>query len=386
MPQLTLFKPLTLRGLTLKNRIVVSPMCQYVAVEGVAQDWHLAHLARFAIGGAAVVFVEATAVEPHGRITHGDLGLWNDEQQTALARIAGMIKALGAVPAIQLAHAGRKASAHRPFEGGGPIQPGNAKPDEPAWATLAPSAVPFAPDWPTPQAATLDDIAQIKSAFAASARRAVAAGFEIVEVHCAHGYLMTEFLSPISNRRDDAYGGGLGGRMRLPLEVVDAVREVWPHDRPVFARISAVDGTEGGWDLEDSVMFARQLKARGVDVVDCSAGGLTPSVATLPAPAPGYQIDYAAAVRSRAEVATMAVGLIVEMGQAEFALASGQADLIAMGRQMLDDPNWPLRALAEADPDLIGGPQWPAPVGYAVKALNRIKTRFGLLGKETSSF
>ncbi|WP_426044150.1 hypothetical protein [Caulobacter sp. DWR3-1-2] len=211
MSQLTLFKPLTLRGLTLKNRIVVSPMCQYVAVDGVAQDWHLAHLARFAIGGAGVVFVEATAVEPRGRITHGDLGLWNVAQQAALARIASMIKGLGAIPAIQLAHAGRKASTHRPFEGGGPILPDNAKPGEPAWAALAPSAVPFAPTWPTPEAATLDDIAAIKAAFAASAKRALAAGFEIIEIHCAHGYLLTEFLSPISNQRDDAYGRAWAG-------------------------------------------------------------------------------------------------------------------------------------------------------------------------------
>ncbi|CAN5440856.1 NADH:flavin oxidoreductase/NADH oxidase [soil metagenome] len=378
MSQLTLFKPLTLRGLTLKNRIVVSPMCQYVAVDGVAQDWHLAHLARFAIGGAAVVFVEATAVEPRGRITHGDMGLWNDAQQAALSKIAALIKALGAIPAIQLAHAGRKASTHRPFEGGGPILPDNERPGEPAWTALAPSAIPFAPTWPTPQAVTLDDIAALKAAFAASAKRALAAGFEIVEIHCAHGYLMTEFLSPISNHRDDAYGQSLGGRMRLPLEVIDAVREVWPHDRPLFARISSVDGTEGGWDLEDSVVLARQMKARGVDVVDCSSGGLTPSVATLPTPAPGYQIDYAATVRREAEVPTMAVGLITELAQAEFALASGQADLVALGRQMLDDPNWPLRSLAEADAESTGGPEWPAPVGYAIKALNRIKAKYGL--------
>ena len=376
MPQPALSKPLALRDLTLKNRIVVSPMCQYVAVEGVAQDWHLAHLSRFAIGGAAVVFVEATAVEPRGRITHGDMGLWNDAQQAALTRIAGLIKALGAIPAIQLAHAGRKASARRPFDGGGPVLPDNAGPGEPPWTTLAPSAVPFGPTWPTPQAATLDDIASIKAAFAASARRALAAGFEIVEIHCAHGYLLAEFLSPIANQRDDAYGQSLGGRMRLPLEVVDAVREVWPQDRPVFARISAVDGTEGGWDLDDSVVFARQLKARGVDLVDCSSGGVTPSTATAPTPAPGYQIDCAAAVRSQAEVPTMAVGLITHFSQAELVVANGKADLVAVGRQMLDDPNWPLHAIGSAPEH--DGQAWPPPVGYAVKALNKIKAEYGL--------
>jgi 2,4-dienoyl-CoA reductase-like NADH-dependent reductase (Old Yellow Enzyme family) len=376
MPQPALSKPLTLRGLTLKNRIVVSPMCQYAAVGGVAQDWHLAHLSRFAIGGAAVVFVEATAVEPRGRITHGDMGLWNDEQQAALARIARLIKALGAIPAIQLAHAGRKASARRPFDGGGPILPENAKPGEPPWMTLAPSPVPFGPTWPTPHAASLDDIAVIKAAFAASARRALAAGFEIIEIHCAHGYLMAEFLSPIANQRDDAYGQSLGGRMRLPLEVVDAVREVWPDDRPLFARISAVDGTEGGWDLDDSVVFARQLKARGVDLVDCSSGGVTPSTATIPTPAPGYQIDYAAAVRSQAEVPTMAVGLITHFSQAELVVANGKADLVALGRAMLDDPNWPLHALGST-PD-HDGEAWPLPVGYAVKSLHKIKAEYGL--------
>ncbi|AKT43626.1 NADH:flavin oxidoreductase/NADH oxidase [Chondromyces crocatus] len=375
MSEPALFQPLTLRGLTLKNRVVVSPMCQYSAVDGVANDWHFVHLGRFAIGGAGTVFVEATGVEARGRISHGDMGLYNDEQQAALARIAAFVKSQGAVPAIQLAHAGRKASTHRPWQGGASITPENALPGEPPWTTVAPSALPFDEGWHTPHALTLEEIAELKEAWASSTRRALAAGFEIVEVHAAHGYLLTEFLSPISNQRTDAYGGDLAGRMRLLLEVVEVVRAVWPEDRPVFVRISAVDGTEGGWSLEDSLVLARELKARGVDVVDCSSGGLSPSMATLNRPAPGYQVPYAEALRKEVKLATMAVGLILDAAQAEAILQSGQADLVALGRALLVDPNWTQTAKAALAPEQAGDATWPPAVGYAVKRLYDLRKR-----------
>ncbi len=288
-----LFTPLTLRGVTLKNRIAVSPMCQYSATNGVPNDWHFVHLGRFAIGGAGMVMVEATAVEPEGRISHGCLGLWNDEQQAQMARIAAFLKSQGAVPAIQIGHAGRKASTHRPFEGGGPITAADAKPGEAPWETVAPSAIPFAEGYPTPHTLTVDEFQVLTGKFVDSAKRALAAGFEVLELHGAHGYLLTEFLSPISNQRTDQYGGDIAGRMRFLLETVEAVRAVWPADKPLFVRLSTVDGTPGGWSLEDSVVLAKELKARGVDVVDSSSGGLTTSMEAANKPGPLYQTPYA---------------------------------------------------------------------------------------------
>lgn len=372
MTQSVLFSPLTLRGVTLKNRIVVSPMCQYSAIEGVAQDWHLVHLGRFAIGGAALVFVEATGVEARGRISHGDVGLWSDEQQQALARVATFLKAQGAAPGIQLAHAGRKASSHRPFEGNGPVTPETAQPGEPPWETVAPSAVPFAEGWPTPRALAIEEIAALKDAFVASAQRALAAGFEIVEVHAAHGYLLNQFLSPISNRRDDAYGGDIEGRMRLTLEVTEAVRAVWPADKPLFVRISAVDGAPGGWTLDDSIVLAKRLKALGADVVDCSSGGLTPSIETINKPGPGYQVPYAEAIRREADIPTQAVGLILEPAQAEAIVASGQADLVALARAALYDSSWAQHARRVLEPDSPPAEGWPKQVGYAVARMRAV--------------
>ncbi len=374
MSDILLFQPLALRGVTLRNRVVVSPMCQYSAVDGAPQDWHFAHLGRFAIGGAGAVIVEATAVVPEGRITHGDLGLWNDTQQAALTRIAAFLRAQGATPGIQLAHAGRKASAHRPWQGRTAITPDNALPGEPAWTTFAPSAIPFDPRWPTPQALGAAGLARIKDAFVAAAVRAQAAGFDIVEIHAAHGYLLHEFLSPLSNRRTDAYGGDVEGRMRFPLEVVGAVRDVWPEDKPLFVRISAVDWVAGGLTIDDSIEFATALKALEVDLVDVSSGGLVdPGAGVIPSE-PGYQVHFADAVRQGAEIATMAVGLIVDPYQAETILANEQADLIAVARAALDDPNWAQRAKAALMPDTVGDDAWPAPVGYAVKALHRAMT------------
>ena len=371
MSDILLFEPLALRDVTLRNRVVVAPMCQYSAVDGVPQVWHFAHLGRFAIGGAGGVRVEATGVEPEGRISHGDVGLWNDEQRAALARIAAFLKSQGAVPAIQLAHAGRKASSHRPWQGRTAITPDNAQAGEPAWQTYAPSAIPFDTGYPTPQALDQAGLDRIKAAFVAAARRADAAGFDLVEVHAAHGYLLHEFLSPLSNHRTDAYGGDREGRMRFPLEVVGAVRDAWPENKPLFVRISAVDWVEGGLTIEDSIAFATACKDLEVDLIDVSSGGLVnPGPGVIPT-TPGYQVEFADAVREGADIATLAVGLIVDPYQAETILANEQADLIALARGHLDDPNWTQRARAALVPDAVGDDAWPAPTGYAVKALHK---------------
>jgi 2,4-dienoyl-CoA reductase-like NADH-dependent reductase (Old Yellow Enzyme family) len=367
-----LFQPLTLRELTLKNRVVVSPMCQYSAHHGVPNDWHVVHLGRFAIGGAALVFTEATAVEPEGRISYGDTGLYNDEQELAFARIVRFLKANGAAAGIQLAHAGRKASTRPPWLGGGPSTPTDTAPHNEVWTPVGPSALPFADGYPTPSELTLLEIARIKQAFVKSAERALRANFDVLEVHTAHGYLLTQFLSPISNQRTDQYGGDLAGRMRLPLEIVEAVHDVWPASRPLFVRISSVDGSEGGWSLEDSVVYARELRARGVDVVDCSSGGVSRSTATLPDPSqPGYQVPFAARIKRDAGVATMAVGRITDAEHASGIIEGSSADLVALGRAMLDDPNWALHAREKLMPETVGDAAYPAPVGYAMKALKR---------------
>lgn len=360
-----LFSPLDLRSVRLPNRIVISPMCQYSAEDGMANDWHFAHLAKFAMGGAGLVFTEAAAVRDDGRITHGDLGIWSDAHGKALERITGFLKAQGSVPAIQLAHAGRKASMQRPWYGNGPLGPEDTARGDVAWPVMGPSAEALDEGWLTPRAMTADDIVELIEDFAAATRRADAAGFDAAEIHGAHGYLIQSFLSPASNRRDDAYGGSLDGRMRLALEVTEAVRGAWPADKPLFFRISSVDGFEGGWTLEESLALARKLKGLGVDVVDCSSGGNTSRGATNAAGlrGPGFQVPYAAAVREGAEVMTQAVGLILDGAQAEEILARGQADLVAIGREALHDPFWPLHQ-AEAmglDPDFA---LWPRQYGW----------------------
>ena len=367
-----LFRPLSLRGVPLRNRIVISPMCQYSAVDGLASDWHLVHLGRFALGGAGAVFVEATAVHRDGRITHGDLGLWSDSQIPPLRRIARFLAEHGAVPAIQLAHAGRKASMQRPWHGNGPIGDTDRARGEDAWPVVAPSALPMDEGWLVPHELSPAEMAALREAWRQAAVRALESGFEIVELHAAHGYLLHEFLSPLSNRRGDAYGGDRAGRMRFPLEVAETLRAVWPQDRPVFVRVSAVDGIEGGWTLGDTVEFARELKARGVDLVDGSSGGLAGSATAARVPrGPGFQVPFAERIRREAELMTMAVGLIVEPQQAENILKTGQADLVAIGREALFDPNWPAHAELALGASRDPFASWPVQHGWWLERRER---------------
>ncbi|HWP35068.1 MAG TPA: NADH:flavin oxidoreductase/NADH oxidase [Thermodesulfobacteriota bacterium] len=346
-----LFTPLALRGIEFRNRIFVSPMCQYSSDEGLPTDWHLVHLGSRAVGGAGLVMVEATAVVPEGRISPWDSGIWSDRHAEAFRRIVAFVKAQGAVAGIQLAHAGRKASVEVPWRGGRPIPPGAG-----GWQPVAPSPVPFAEGYPVPRALTEADIEEVVAAFAAAARRALAAGFEVVEIHMAHGYLLHEFLSPLSNRRTDGYGGSLERRARLPLRVAAAVREAWPAHLPLFVRISATDWVEGGWDLPQAVQFARWLKELGVDLVDCSSGGLVPT-ARIPV-GPGYQVPFAAAIRREAGIATGAVGLITAPEQAEQIVATGQADAVLLARELLRHPYWPLHAARALGVDFPWPPQY----------------------------
>src|SRR4051812_765784 len=333
-----LFQPLTVRGRTLPNRLVVAPMCQYSVTDGLVGDYHLVHLGRFALGGFGLVIVEATAVTADGRISHGDVGLWSDAHVPGLARIADFLHAEGALAGVQLAHAGAKASSRRPWEGGGPVTAENGRPDEEPWPTVAPSAVPVGPGWPIPHPLTTAELAEIRDAFAAAAGRALTAGFDLVELHAAHGYLLHQFLSPLSNHRDDAYGGSRKGRMRFPLEVVEAVRAAWPEDRPLFVRLSAVDGSRDGIAIEDTLAFTTELKARGVDVVDVSGGGIGGG---WDHPLGyGYQVPFAARIRAESGIATAAVGLIVDARQAEAIVAGGHADLVMLAREAQDDPNF----------------------------------------------
>ncbi len=343
-----LFTPLKLRSLEIRNRIFVSPMCQYSCQDGLANDWHLVHLGARAVGGAGLVMAEATAVRAEGRISPEDLGLWSDAHAEALRPVASFIRAQGAAPAIQLAHAGRKASSAAPWKGGKALAPGAG-----AWTTLASSALAFG-HFPLPRALRREELPDLVEAFRAAAVRAREIGFEVVEVHMAHGYLLHNFLSPLSNARADDYGGSLENRARLPLEVVRAVRAAWPEHLPVLVRISATDWKAGGWDLEQSVQLARWLKEAGADMVDCSSGGLAAD-AQIPAH-PGYQVPFAAAIRRAAGIPTVAVGLITEAVQAEQILALGEADAVAIARASLRDPHWPLRAAAQ----LHAETPWPA--------------------------
>lgn len=346
-----LFFPFSIRGVTLRNRIAVSPMCQYSAQNGVANDWHLVHLGSRAVGGAGLVITEATAVERRGRITPFDLGLWNDRQIERLARIAAFIERQGAAPGIQLAHAGRKGSCRAPWDGGSQLLPA-----EGGWQTVAPSPLPFNPEDPPPAELDVAAISAVVEAFADAARRARTAGFQVIEIHSAHGYLLHEFLSPISNQRSDEYGGDLAGRTRLTLEVAEAVRSAWPDDLPLFVRLSATDWVEGGWDLDQSVELARRLRAFGVDLIDCSSGGLVP-YAPSPA-APGFQVPFATRIREAAGLPTGTVGLITEPEQADEIIRSGKADLVLMGRELLRNPYFPLQAA-----DTLGQPG-AVPVQY----------------------
>lgn len=344
-----LFTPLHLRELTFKNRIFVSPMCQYSSKDGMPTDWHLVHLGSRAVGGAGLVMVEATAVSQQGRISPDDSGIWSADHARAFAPIARFIKEQGAVPGIQLAHAGRKASTDLPWKGGGPVDANHR-----GWQTIAPSPVQFAANFPTPREATVQDLEIILGQFASAARRSAEAGFEVVEIHMAHGYLLHEFLSPLSNLRADDFGGSLENRCRFPLRVAKAVREIWPEHLPVFVRVSATDWMEGGWDLEQTVELVRRLKAIGVDLIDCSSGGLVPEAA--PPFGPGFQTPFATEIRKQAGIATGAVGFITAPAQAEHIVATGLADAVFLAREMLRDPYWPLHA-ADA---LRVDPAWPS--------------------------
>jgi 2,4-dienoyl-CoA reductase-like NADH-dependent reductase (Old Yellow Enzyme family) len=345
-----LLSPYTLRGVTARNRVWVAPMCQYSAVDGMPGDWHLVHLGARAVGGAGVVLTEATAVSPEGRISPYDTGIWTDEQARAWARTVAFVQAQGALAGVQLAHAGRKASSRRPWEGRGPVAP-----EDGGWVPVGPTAEPY-PGLARPTALDAAGIAAVRADFVAATRRAASAGFDLVEVHAAHGYLLHEFLSPLSNTRTDAYGGDLAGRMRLVLEVVEDVRAVWPQDRPLLLRISASDWVEGGWTPEDSVALAKEAAARGVDLVDCSSGGTSPDQAVVLGP--GYQVPFAAQVRRDAGVATGAVGLLTDPHQAEQVLVEGSADVVLLARELLRDPHWPLHAAAVLGDDV------PWPVQY----------------------
>lgn len=360
-----LFTPLQLRGVETRNRVVISPMCQYSAHEGHMDDWHLVHLGRFAIGGAGIVFAEATAVQKCGRITHGCPGLWSDSQIPGHARVAQFLSRNGAIPAVQLGHAGRKAGMQRPWYGNGPLNEDDFARGDMPWTPVGASAVPVSDGWPVPHELTVPEIQNLIDDYVSAARRALEAGYKIAEVHGAHGYLVHSFLSPISNRRTDEYGGDLQGRMRLALEITDAVRAVWPDDLPVFFRTSAVDGMEGGWTLDDTVVLARSLKVLGVDVVDCSSSGIAGAATAGKGQKrqPGFQVPYAARVRSEADIKTMAVGLITHPVQGESILEAGSADLIAIAREALVNPMWALHAARDlgADTDFR---TWPEQSGW----------------------
>jgi 2,4-dienoyl-CoA reductase-like NADH-dependent reductase (Old Yellow Enzyme family) len=331
-----LFEPLKLRDITFRNRIGISPMCQYSSTNGLANEWHLVHLGSRAVGGAGIVFTEAAAVEARGRISPQDLGIWSDEHVEPLARVTRFVAQHGAVPGIQLAHAGRKASTRRPWDGGGQMPE-----SEGGWRAVGPSAVAF-DKLPTPIELSLDQIRQVQNAFVEATRRSLAAGFQIIELHAAHGYLAHSFYSPLSNRRADQYGGSFDNRVRFVVETAAAMRRAWPEKLPMSARLSCSDWIDGGWTIEDSIELAKRLRAEGVDVIDCSSGGVAPGAAI--AVGPGYQVPFAEAIRKHANIATAAVGLITEPAHADEVIRNGRADLVFVARQSLNDPNWPIHA------------------------------------------
>ncbi len=349
-PAPSLFTPLTQRGVTFANRIVVSPMCQYSSEDGLANDWHFVHLGSRAVGGAGLVIVEATAVTPEGRITPQDMGIWTDGHVAPLKRIVDFMHQHGSRAGVQLAHAGRKASTARPWEGGKKLLPA-----EGGWTdVLAPSAIPFSKDYPQPIELEKAGIRSIVQAFVEATRRSLEAGFDVVEIHAAHGYLIHEFFSPLSNQRTDAYGGSFENRTRILIEVVNAVREVWPEDRPLWVRISATDWAEGGWNPDESAQLGKVLKNHGVDLVDASSGALV-EYAKIPT-GPGYQVEFAEKIRREAGIATGAVGMIIDAAQADTIIRTGQADVVLLAREMLRDPYWPLHAAERLGQKIT----WPA--------------------------
>ena len=363
-----LFTPFQLRDLTLKNRVVVSPMATYSARDGFATDWHVAHIGKLAAGGAGLVFVEQSSVSVQGRITHGCLGIWDDAQTEGHGRLAGLIHQFNAKAAIQIAHSGRKGSSQRPWEGGGPL--GKADIDarnEGPWEIAASSSTTFDDGWPAPHMLTGEEIGIVVQDFRDAFRRARVAGYDIAELHCAHGYLLHSFLSPLANNRDDEYGGSRENRMRLPLRIAAVMREEWPDHLPVFVRISSVDGVDIGWSIEDSIAFATELRAVGIDMVDCSSGGMKlPRGNSLVSRTPGFQVPFAERIQRETGIPTVAVGLIREPEYAEAILRDGRASLIALGRELLWNPNWPAQtALAlGCDPAWSG---WPEQYGWWLK-------------------
>lgn len=357
VPETDLLSPLTMRGVTLRNRIVMSPMCQYSAVDGMASDWHLVHLGSRAAGGVGLVIVEATAVTPEGRITPGDLGIWSEQHVAPLARIVSFVHSQGAVAGIQLAHAGRKASCEEPWKGGARLKTAAAG----GWTVVGPSPIPFNEGDPSPVPLDETGIDGVIAAFEAATDRALKAGFRVIEIHAAHGYLLHEFLSPLSNRRTDRYGGSLDNRMRLTLEVAERIRQRVPQELPLFVRISATDWVEGGWDIDQSVVLARHLKDLGVDLIDVSSGALVPK-ARIPV-SKGYQVPFARRIRDGVGIKTGAVGLITEPHHANEIVTGGDADLVFLARELLREPYWALKAHQE----LRSEPSWPISYGYAVK-------------------
>ena len=348
----SLFSPIALGDVRFDNRVVIAPMCQYSAEDGSATDWHMVHLGQLALSGAGLLVLEATGVEPAGRITHGCLGLWSDTNEAALVRVLKACRRYGNTKiGIQLAHAGRKASAHPPQVGGQPLGPNDAP-----WQTVAPSAIPFGPGWHTPKAFDDADFARVKAAFVQATERSARLGFDLVELHAAHGYLMHSFVSPISNKRTDKYGGSLENRMRFPLEVFAAMREAWPNGKPIGARITGQDWLDGGLTVDDAIAFTKELKARGADFVDVSSGAISPDVKLQLSP--GYQVPFAAAIKKATGLNTWAVGLITEPAHADRIVASGQADMIALARAMLDDPRWVWHAAAELGAEAAYPPQY----------------------------
>lgn len=375
----SLFQPLTLRGIILKNRIAVSPMSQYRAMAGYANAWHLVHLGRFALGGAGLVFAEATAVEDRGRRTHGDLGLWEDGQIEDLLPITHFLSAEGSVPGIQLGHAGRKASERRPWHGETPVsEEDEIARNEAPWEAIAPSALPYAEGWPTPAAMTEDDIATVIAAFGSAAKRAAQAGFKVLEVYAAHGFLVHQFLSPIANQRTDQWGGDAAGRRRFAVEVAKSIRAHWPEAYPLLFRLSATDWVDGGVEIENSVETARALAAEGVDMIDCSTGGIggreRPRRMKI---SEGFQVPFAEQIKREADLPTMAVGFLWDAKMCDAVIANGRADMVALAREVLDQPNWPLQAAATLKADKNYA-LWPSEMGWWLNKRERLVTKLGL--------
>ncbi|MFT3972105.1 MAG: NADH:flavin oxidoreductase/NADH oxidase [Amaricoccus sp.] len=376
MRETRLFSPFRLRDVTFRNRIAISPMQVYMAgQDGLANDWHLQHLGKFAAGGAGLVFTEGLIIHPLGRSSYGDCGIWSDDHIAPLRRITDLLHAEGAVAGAQLHHAGAKAARRRAWDDFRALDDEDAARGEPPWQPMGVSAARVVAKYHAPRAMSDAEVAAVPGLFADGARRVDAAGFDVAEIHAAHGYLIHSFLSPISNDRTGPYGGDMAGRMRLALEVAEAVRAVWPEGKPLFFRLSCIDGLEGGWSIEDSIRLATELRLRGVDLIDCSSGGIrsTSSIAAAGSPPLGYQVPHAARIRREAGIATMAVGLIIQPEQAEIILQQDDADLIAIGRVVLENPNWPLTAAYRlgSDPDRK---TWPKPYGWALRGLDAARS------------